>query len=194
MTCEQMLTPALSTKDKLLRAALEIVARDGFEAATTAAIASAAGVAEGTLYRHFPSKDDLLIEVYRGIKQNVFEAISDGEHGDEAPDARAKRVWRKLYDTYRADSDAFMFGQRFAESALSKREGGAAHEAIAGAVARLRAAGIERGLFKKLPGDLLANLFFAPVGYMLKSELKGRCWTEAELDAAAEAVLDSWRA
>ena len=87
-----------------------------------------------------------------------------------------------------------MFGQRFAESSLSKREGGAAHEAIAGAVARLRAAGIERGLFKKLPGDLLANLFFAPVGYMLKSELKGRSWTEAELDAAAEAVLDSWRA
>lgn len=194
MTCEQMLTPAVSTKDKLLRAALEIVARDGFEAATTAAIASAAGVAEGTLYRHFPSKDDLLIEVYRRIKQGVFEAISDGEEGDEAPDERVKRVWRKLYDTYRADSEAFMFGQRFAESALSKREGGAAHEAIAGAVARLRAAGIERGLFKKLPGDLLANLFFAPVGYMLKTELKGRRWTEAELDAAAEAVLDSWRA
>lgn len=189
-----MLTPALTTKDKLLRAALEIVARDGFEAATTAAIANSAGVAEGTLYRHFPSKDDLLIEVYRGIKQGVFEAISDGEHGDEAPDARAKRVWRKLYDTYRADSDAFLFGQRFAESALSKREGGAAHEAISGAVRRLRAAGIERGLFKDLPGDLLANLFFAPVGYMLKTELKGRRWTEAELDAAAEAVLDSWRA
>ena len=67
-------------------------------------------------------------------------------------------------------------------------------KAISGAVRRLRAAGIERGLFKDLPGDLMANLFFAPVGYMLKTELKGRHWTEAELDAAAEAVLDSWRA
>jgi AcrR family transcriptional regulator len=192
--CEPMLTTPTTTREKLLRAALEIAARNGLEAATTAAIASAAGVAEGTLYRHFPSKDDLLIEVYRGIKRAVFEAISDGESGDEAPDARLKRVWRRLYETYRSDADAFMFGQRFAESSLSKREGGAAHEQIAGAVARLRAAGVERGLFKNLPGDLLANLFFAPVGYMLKTELKGRGWTEAELDATATAVLDSWRA
>lgn len=111
-----MLTTPTSTKDKLVRAALEIGAQDGLEAATTAAIAARAGVAEGTLYRHFPSKDDLLIEVYRGIKRRIFEAIIDGEDTDEAPDARLKRVWRKLYEAYRADSQAFMFGQRFAES------------------------------------------------------------------------------
>ena len=107
-----MLTTPTSTKDKLVRAALEIGAQDGLEAATTAAIAARAGVAEGTLYRHFPSKDDLLIEVYRGIKRRIFEAIIDGEDTDEAPDARLKRVWRKLYETYRSDADAFMFGQR----------------------------------------------------------------------------------
>lgn len=189
-----MLTAPTSTKDKLLRAALTIGARDGLEAVTTAAIATEAGVAEGTLYRHFPSKDDLLIEVYRGIKRRIFEAIIDGEDGGEAPDARLKRVWRKLYETYRGDSEAFVFGQRFAESSLSKREGGAAHEQISAAVGRLRKAGIDAGLFKDLPGDLMGNLFFAPVGYMLKSELKGRRWTDAELDATAEAVLDSWRA
>jgi AcrR family transcriptional regulator len=182
-----MLTETHGTKDKLLRAALTLVARDGFGAATTAAIAAEAGVAEGTLYRHFPSKDDLFIEAYRRLKGKVFEAISGGEDGDEAPEARLKRVWRTLYETYRADQDAFMFGQRFAESALSKREGGAAHEAIAGAVGRLRQAGVSKGVFKDLPGDLMANLFFAPVGYMLKSELNGRRWTDAE------AVLDAWR-
>ena len=189
-----MLTTLTSTKDKLLRAALRIGARDGLEAVTTAAIAAEAGVAEGTLYRHFSSKDDLLIEVYRGIKREIFEAIIDGEGGDEAPDARLKRVWRRLYGAYRADSEAFMYGQRFAESSLSKREGGAAHEQISAAVGRLRRDGIEAGLFKDLPSDLMASLFFAPVGYLLKSELNGRTWTDAELDAAAEAVLDSLRA
>ncbi len=188
-----MLVKPQTTKDKLLRAALLLVARDGFGAATTAAIAAQAGVAEGTLYRHFPSKDDLLIEVYRQVKAAVFRAISDGEDGDETPDVRLKRVWRALYDVYRSDEEAFMFGQRFAESALSKHEGGQAHEAISGAVGRLHAAGVAAGVFKDLPGDLLGNLFFAPVGYMLKSELNGRRWTEAELDATAEAILDSWR-
>lgn len=182
-----------SAKEKLLRAALVVVARDGLEAATTSAIATEAAVSEGALYRHFPSKDDLLIEAYRQVKQRVFEAISDGEDGDEAPEVRLKRVWRALYDVYRSNTAAFLFGQRFAESGLSKREGGAAHEKISGAVARLRAAGVERGVFKDLPGDLMGNLFFAPVSYLLKTELNGRRWTDAELDAAAEAVLDSWR-
>ena len=51
-----MLTTPTSTKDKLVRAALEIGAQDGLESATTAAIATRAGVAEGTLYRHFPTR------------------------------------------------------------------------------------------------------------------------------------------
>lgn len=189
-----MLTPPTSTKEKLLRAALRIGARDGLEAATTSAIAAEAGVAEGTLYRHFPAKDDLLIEVYRGIKRRIFEAITDGEDGGEPPDVRLKRVWRGLYDAYRDDVDAFMYGQRFAESSLSSREGGAAYEQIAAAAGRLRKAGIDAGLFKDLPAELMGALFFSPVGYLLKAELKGRRWTGAELDAAAEAVLASWRA
>jgi AcrR family transcriptional regulator len=191
--CEHMLTATHSTKDKLLRTAIALVARDGFGAATTAAIAAEAGVAEGTLYRHFPSKDDLFIEAYRRLKGEVAKAITEGGDDDEAPEARLKRVWRRIYETYRSDADAFMFGQRFIESALHSREGGLAHEAIAGAVGRLREAGVAKGVFKDLPGDLLANLFFAPVSYMLKNELKGRRWTDEELDAAAEAVLDSWR-
>lgn len=188
-----MLTAPIPTKDKLVRAALLLVARDGFGAATTAAIAAEAGVAEGTLYRHFPSKDDLMVEAYRRLKEKVFEKISSGEDGDEAPDVRLKRVWRALYEAYRSDVEAFVFGQRFAESELSAREGGQAHERILGAVARLRDAGVAQGLFKDLPADLLSNLFFGPVGQMLKSEIKGRRWSEAELEATAEAVLDAWR-
>lgn len=191
--CERMLTPIHGTKDKLLRTAIALVAREGFGAATTAAIAAEAGVAEGTLYRHFPSKDDLFIEAYRRVKGEIATVISEGEDDGEAPEVRLKRVWRRLYDAYRSDTEAFMFGQRFIESALHSREGGLAHEAISGAVGRLLSAGVRTGVFKDLPGDLLSNLFFAPISYMLKNELKGRRWTDAELDAAAEAVLDSWR-
>ena len=60
-----MLTSLKSTKDKLLRAALVILARDGMAAATTAAIAEEAGVAEGALYRQYKLNDDLLIDAHR---------------------------------------------------------------------------------------------------------------------------------
>lgn len=188
-----MLTAIRTTKEKLLRAALSLVARDGFSAATTAAIAEAAGVAEGTLYRHFPSKDDLLIEAYRRLKSEVYAAIVDGDDPEAPPEVRAKRIWRSLFDAYRADVEAFMFGQRFGESELARREGGAAYESIKTIVGGVWRDGVEQGLFKDLPSDLMGNLFFAPVGYMLKTEVSGRRWSEADLDAAAEAVLDAWR-
>lgn len=189
-----MVTTIQTTKEKLLRAALTIGAREGLAAATTAAIAEAAGVAEGTLYRHFASKDDLLIEAYRRLKAEVFAAMTDGYDESAPPEQRLVQLWRGLYDAYRADTDAFLFGQRFSESALAKAEGGIAAEAIGGVVARLRKAGVKAGVFKDLPADLMGNLLLAPVSYLLKSEIAGRRWTKAELDAAAAAVLDSWRA
>jgi AcrR family transcriptional regulator len=189
-----MLTSPPSTKDRLLRSAVKLVARDGFAATTTAAIAAETGLAEGTLYRHFPSKDDLLIEAYRGVKAKVFAAITAAHDSQGDPAERLKHLWLTLIEAYRSDTDTFIFGQRFAESALAAREGGMAHEQIGAGLTRLRDAGVAAGVFKDLPVDILSNLFFGPVSYMVKSEIGGRHWTPSELSLAADAVVDAWRA
>lgn len=181
-----------STRDRLIHAAIEIAARQGMAAATTAAIAEAAGVAEGTLYRHYESKDDLLIDAYRRMKTEVFLNAAAEVDTSLPPPERLKRTWRAIYAAYRVNMDAFLFGVRFAESALAEKEGGEAVRAIGRMVADLRRAGVASGDFKKLPVDLLVTLFLAPINYLLKSEIKGRRWTDKELDAAAEAVLAGW--
>jgi AcrR family transcriptional regulator len=181
-----------ATREKLMRAAVAIVARDGMEAATTAAIAAEAGVAEGTLYRHFDSKDDLLIAAFRRMKAEVFVDAAAAIDASLPPPERLKQSWKAIYMAYRSDRHAFAFGNRFAESALAEREGGEAIRGIGRMIADLRRAGIASGDFRNLPVDLLANLFLAPINYLMKSELKGRRWTDAELDAAATAVLAGW--
>jgi AcrR family transcriptional regulator len=50
------------TRRRLLGAALELFAHQGYEQTTVAEIAHAAGVTEMTFYRHFGSKDQLLLE------------------------------------------------------------------------------------------------------------------------------------
>jgi AcrR family transcriptional regulator len=50
-------------RDQILRAALEVFSRRGFHGATIREIASTAGLAEGTIYLYFPSKQ----EVLRGV-------------------------------------------------------------------------------------------------------------------------------
>lgn len=64
---------ARETRERLARAALELFTTRGFHATTTPLIAARAGVAEGTIYRHFPSKDDLLNEVFRAAVRALTE-------------------------------------------------------------------------------------------------------------------------
>lgn len=53
----------LQTRERLLGAAISEFKRHGMAAADTAAIASAAGVAHGTFFFHFPTKEHVLVEL-----------------------------------------------------------------------------------------------------------------------------------
>jgi AcrR family transcriptional regulator len=64
MTEEQLLIP---TRERLLRSAQQLIEEGGYGAASVAAIAERAGVAAGTLYRHFASKEELFVEVFRSV-------------------------------------------------------------------------------------------------------------------------------
>jgi AcrR family transcriptional regulator len=58
---------ASGTRQRLLTAARELIEEGGYAAATVIAIAERAGVAAGTLYRHFASKEQLFVEVFRSV-------------------------------------------------------------------------------------------------------------------------------
>jgi AcrR family transcriptional regulator len=55
------------TRERLLGAARELIEEGGYGAASVAAIAERAGVASGTLYRHFVSKEELFVDVFRSV-------------------------------------------------------------------------------------------------------------------------------
>jgi AcrR family transcriptional regulator len=79
----------------LLDAAAAVFAQKGFHAATMRDIATAAGMLPGSIYYHFPSKDDLLLAVYEeGVKR-----IAD--HVDTAV-ARHRDPWQRLEQAARA--------------------------------------------------------------------------------------------
>lgn len=55
---------AASTSDKLILAAIDLIAEQGYDGTTTKEIAAAAGVNEVTLFRHFGSKQALLVAAF----------------------------------------------------------------------------------------------------------------------------------
>jgi AcrR family transcriptional regulator len=58
---------ATPTRERLLAAAQELMEQGRYGAASVVAIAERAGVAAGTLYRHFASKEELFVEVFRAV-------------------------------------------------------------------------------------------------------------------------------
>ncbi len=55
----------MSARDALVRAGLHLFVSQGYHATTTTQITKQAGVAKGTLYVHFKSKQDLAVEIFR---------------------------------------------------------------------------------------------------------------------------------
>ena len=63
----------------ILNAARDLVAQGGFGAAQMTDVARRAGVATGTLYRYFPSKEELCRQVFREVsarEMNVLAGIA----------------------------------------------------------------------------------------------------------------------
>jgi AcrR family transcriptional regulator len=69
------MTTLAPTRDRLLAAAGELIEEDGYGGASVAAIAERAGVASGTLYRHFSSKEELFVELFRSVCDREVEAM-----------------------------------------------------------------------------------------------------------------------
>jgi AcrR family transcriptional regulator len=67
------------TRDRLVRAALDLFTTRGYHETTTPLIASRAGVAEGTIYRHFASKDELLNEIFRAGVRLFATAVREAD-------------------------------------------------------------------------------------------------------------------
>ena len=86
---------AIGTRERLLNAARELIEADGYGGASVIAIAERAGVAAGTLYRHFTSKEELFVEVFRLVcarEERAMRAAAQALPDDAPAIARLEAV------------------------------------------------------------------------------------------------------
>lgn len=79
-------------RDAILAAAVSVFAEGGLSAPTSA-ISKAAGVAEGTLFTYFPTKDDLLNALYRRIKLELADVLMSGFARKKDTRAKLQHIW-----------------------------------------------------------------------------------------------------
>lgn len=86
------------TRERLVRAALELFTTEGYHSSTTPLIASRAGIAEGTIYRHFESKEQLLNEIYRAAVRMLAAPVRESSSSMSCSERleRITAVWKQI--------------------------------------------------------------------------------------------------
>ena len=91
------LVTAFRTRE-ILAAARKLMERRGLEAVTMEEIAGAAGVAKGTIYLYFPSKDELIQALITRVGENLLQDIEAIVQAPGSPPAKIQRVASLLLD------------------------------------------------------------------------------------------------
>ena len=71
-------------RDKIVQASLDLIAEYGFHGAPMSLIAEKAGVAAGTIYCYFKSKDILITELFHELEDKIISAMTEG-YSEERP-------------------------------------------------------------------------------------------------------------
>ena len=90
-------TDAQRNRERILEAAKQAFSRSG-DSASLDEIAKEAGVGPGTLYRHFPAREDLLEAVYRTEVEKL--ASAERKFAETLPPVEALRAWMLLFIDY----------------------------------------------------------------------------------------------
>lgn len=174
---------AAAVRDALRR----LVAQRGFHGASMSAIAAEAGVATGTAYTHYGSKDEVVLAAYLETKAELGAAATAGLD-PEAPAAELFRaIWLGSYRHLAPNPDHALFLLQVDSSPYREP----AHEALARVgdpVIELAARPSFADLILPLPLVALYELGLAPAVRLAANDVK---LDKAELETVADAC---WRA
>jgi AcrR family transcriptional regulator len=160
-----------AARERIVDAALDQLAEGGYASASVVTVARRAGVATGTVYRHFPSKGDLFAEVFRRASQREVDVLRAMTDRDE-PVADRLAAWveafvrRALAEPTRAyaliaepvdpavEAERLTFRRAYADLFETTLHDGVQRQELAPLDARLTAAAIVGALAEALVGPL----------------------------------------
>jgi AcrR family transcriptional regulator len=191
-----MAEAANTTRDRLLAAARELFTSEGYHATTTPVLARHAGVAEGTIYRHFPSKHALLNAAYRDVQAWGVAAVRRVNDGPGETGARLGRLGLRWLSAAETDPSRMLMLLAWRLVGELDESSRTAAEELRAAIQHMIAVGKQEGTVRAGVADLWTSVWLALVTSAVE-RVAAREWTAghphalATLEAAWEAI--AWR-
>lgn len=166
---------ALSTKDRILDAALDLFAEKGYEGASVDMIAAAAGIKGPSLYKHFKGKDQILDALITKVDEYYaanFNAAGRQNQLPESMDQLTRMAFAKvnftMHDEVIQKTRRLLALGQFRNSRLSELATLHGITAIQTMFQKLFAAMMKAGIMKNDDPAILAMEFASPVSLLIQ--------------------------
>jgi AcrR family transcriptional regulator len=182
------------TRQRLVRAALELFTTRGYHDTTTAQIAKKAGIAEGTIYRHFASKQHLVNELYRAAQRWAAKVVQEAARDPSASTARAQltAVAHGLVEGAAHETAVVKIGLLEPLAPVLDDESRRTEREFHVALERVIAEGKAQGSVRTGAVEIWAGVWLATISYALQKVAAGD-WKPA--DTGVRLVIEAaWKA
>lgn len=166
------------------RAMVELVAERGIHGTSMSQVAERAGVATGTAYVHYESKEDLLIAAFVEAKGRLGTIVAADLDPEQTPGEIFRSLWRRLYDHLREDQHLARFLTQIDESPLRSK----AHEALPDDDPLILLGEEMSDHLVDLPVEIIYELGLAPAVRLAASD------TSLDVDQVGAVIDACWRA
>jgi AcrR family transcriptional regulator len=181
------------TRTRILNAAQRLFASQGFEGTTTRDLAQAAGVAEGTLFRHFPNKKAILVEVATSgwveILTDLLTELSEMGSYKAVAQVMRRRMWN-LQKNVEMMRVCFMEVQYHPD--LRDRIQSEVINKMTDVAEAFFQTAMDKGIYRQMDAKLVAKVFlgmFAVAGFSDKTVMEPDA-TPQEMQQMAEGLAD----
>ena len=171
----------------VMRAALRLFVKKGIDGATIKDIAKEAGVAEGSLYRHFKSKDDLAWHLFSTTLSQFTNELTAKVFAEERAQKRIRTFVAESFAAYESDPELYTYLILREHSELDKYSKEYAHPGDV--VMRIIAEGQKSGDIKAGDPFVLGSLFVGGVIRVAVVKMYGNI--NEHLSKYTEVVADS---
>lgn len=164
-------------REEILRAALELIAEQGFHGAPMAMIAERAGVGAGTIYRYFENRDVLINELYLDIEKHIQQTLHEGYSLDMPFRERFVHLGTTLLRHFIDNPLHFRYVEQFHNSpyGVAFRRDKLLGDSAGGCelFRELFQQGVAQQILKDFPLVILFDLFFGPVVSVARDHVLG---------------------
>ena len=176
---------------QIIDAAVRVFARTGFYNSRVSDIAREAGIASGTIYLYFKTKDEILVTLFREKMAGFVSALRKEISGERDAPAKLRRLVRLHFETLEARPDLAEVVQLELRQGQKFFRGASAHEVSAyfDLIGSVLEEGVAAGVFRpELPVKVATKMLFGAMDQLTTSWVLGK--RGSRLADAAEPVVN----